>query len=522
LSGSVSGEITPHLNNSNIFVYLHCDRSYYLPGESISFKAYFLDKLQNRSYPSGDTLIVALIDQEGQEAAVGRYPVTNSLMGGNMELPDALTEGNYMLVAFTLKSDNLSPEKMYSRVIEIRKYLASDLTMKVSLKDSLYKPGSMLTAQISFTGSDHKPVSAGFSYQLIGKSGEFLSGKNKADNEGTATITLKLPEFNNDDELKLLIAPSYKGTKKITGIIIPTRFNYYLRPESKLSSSETSHLNIRLNTVNLSDEKKDKVRLDILVTDDKGAPVMANLSVSATNMIPLRFYSIDDNILSFINGENNASSIESGTDKYKYFARRLVQLTQYPGVSFIVQDKNNPKKLHKKEKSLNLKNQYGYSSDRNIFDIIMQIRPYHVDNGKINFGTTGMNSINNLDGALIVVDGIKMGTDISILNTIPVPDIAHITVSTNVMDIQRYSSLNSVGIIEIFMKKTDDYRDGVESEGKTKSNTLFWGPEVITDRSGNASVSFNINNKSSEVLITVVGVSSNGIYGSDSTQFTVK
>jgi hypothetical protein len=152
----------------------------------------------------------------------------------------------------------------------------------------------------------------------------------------------------------------------------------------------------------------------------------------------------------------------------------------------------------------------------------MSIKPYHIENGKITFGIGTMNSLNNLDGALIIVDGIKMGTDASILGTIPVQDIAHISASTNVMDIQRYSSMNSVGIIEITMKKSGDLAKKEGNAAKTKSNILFWEPNVMTDRSGKTSVSFLNNNQSDELLITVEGVAANGLSGSSILRYTGK
>jgi hypothetical protein len=196
-----------------------------------------------------------------------------------------------------------------------------------------------------------------------------------------------------------------------------------------------------------------------------------------------------------------------------------VQITESPGKPFIVQEKNNLKKLNRKA-GTSTPRQDGYSSERSIYDILMQIKPYHIENGRITFGA--MNSINNLDGALIIVDGVKMGTEATILDNIPVPDIARITVSTNIMDIQRYSAMNNVGIIEIFMKNTSSYVKNKVAENKVSSYTLFWGPEIITDSFGKASVSFRNNNKSAEVLISVDAIAANGTYGSGSLRYSVK
>jgi hypothetical protein len=521
LSKPITGGTIQESKNSNFIVYLHTDRSYYLPGESVLFKTYILDNSNNRPASINDTLYVALLDQEGLEVAYGTFPLNNSMITGDLELPDFLTEGNYILIASAISKNKLSPEKMFSRIIEIRESVESDLITDLSLADTLYESGSLLTAQIRFSEKGNKPVPVSFAYQLTGTSGEILGGKSKANSDGIATLKLQLPVFSDKEILKLLVTPSHKGTKTITGIVIPTRFNLTVGKKlngENMSLNEFKHFNIQLKTIKL---QNDKVSLDISVTDDKGNPVMANLSVSASNIIPHQLFYVK-NIANYAYLKNSQPEINSNTDVKKYYAQVLLQFTQSPGKQFIVQEKNNSKKLHRKGESDNQKKQYGYSTDRNIFDILMSIKPYHLENGKITFGISTMNSINNLDGALIIVDGIKMGTDASILNTLPVQDIARITASTNVMDIQRYSAMNNVGIIEITMKKTNDFVKKEEGSGKTKSNSLFWGPNIMTDSSGKASISFLNNNQSDEVLISVEGIAPGGISGSNTLRYAGK
>jgi hypothetical protein len=521
LSKPITGGTNQDTKNSNFLVYLHTDCSYYLPGESILFKTYTIDDPNNRPASINDTLHVALLDQDGLEVASGKFPLNNSMITGDLELPDFLTEGNYILIGSAHSANKIFPEKMFSRIIEIRESLESDLITDLSLPDTLYESGSLLTAQIRFSGKGNKPVPVSFTYQLTGTSGEILGGKSKANSDGMATLKLQLPAFDDKEILKLLVTPSHKGTKTITGIVIPTRFNLTIgkkHNEETIPLNEFKHFNIQLKTIKL---QNDKVWLDISVTDDKGNPVMANLSVSASNIIPHQLF-YEKNIANYTYLKNNQPEINSNADVRKYYAQVLLQFTQYPGKQFIVQEKNNSKKLYRKWESDNQKKQYGYSSDRNIFDILMSIKPYHLENGKITFGIGTMNSLTNLDGALIIVDGVKMGSDASILSTIPVQDIAKINASTNVMDIQRYSAMNNVGIIEITTKKTNDLAKKEEGADKTKSNSLFWGPNVMTDSSGKASISFLNNNQSDEVLITVEGIAPGGLSGSSTYRYTGK
>ena len=504
--------------------YLHTDRSYYLAGETIFFKAYIIEESADKSNPVNDTLHVSLLDQEGLKVASGIFPLNNNMITGEIELPDFLNEGNYILIAYTGSTDNLSPEKMFSNIIEIRELTERDLNTDLSLKDTIYEPGSLLTAQIRFSKKDNDPVPASFTYTLNGNSGEILQGKDKANSEGIANLKLQLPKFDKNDNLKLLIIPSYKKNNIITGVVIPTPFNLNGRKVpgiGNLSANEFKHLNLELKTDKEKAGEDEKILLNINVTDEKGLPVMTNLSVSASNIISKHKDFDNGNIVTYAFRKSIPSASYSYEDIIKYFTNYLLQVTQSPGIQYIVQERNNTKKLIRKEKEVNQKKQEGYSPDRSIFDILMSIKPYHMENNKITFGISTMNSLNNIDGALIVVDGIKMGTDASILSTLPVLDIAHISASTNIMDIQKYSGMNNVGVIEVTMKKTSDFVKKEEGVAKIKNNTLFWGPDIITDLSGKASVSFLNNNQSSEVLITVEGRAANGLSGSSTFRYKV-
>jgi uncharacterized protein YfaS (alpha-2-macroglobulin family) len=78
LSLPLTNGIAPGSKNSDVIVYLHSDRSYYLPGESVFFKAYLLSGSDNKSNPVNDTLQVTILDQEGLEVASEKFPLDNS------------------------------------------------------------------------------------------------------------------------------------------------------------------------------------------------------------------------------------------------------------------------------------------------------------------------------------------------------------------------------------------------------------------------------------------------------------
>ena len=92
------------------------------------------------------------------------------------------------------------------------------------------------------------------------------------------------------------------------------------------------------------------------------------------------------------------------------------------------------------------------ASGSSLLEVIKTIKPFTMDGDKIIF-PGGTNSLLFQDGALIVLDGQKMGTSASVLGSISPYDVESIEISTKPIDIQQYTGLNSVGLIDITTKK---------------------------------------------------------------------
>lgn len=177
------------------------------------------------------------------------------------------------------------------------------------------------------------------------------------------------------------------------------------------------------------------------------------------------------------------------------------------------------------------------SSTTNLLDILKSIRPFEMMGGKIVF--RGGNSLNYQDGALIVVDGVKNGTDPSILTSINTNDVEDIQVYVNPVDMARYTSLNSVGVIEIKTRRGKDTTvpaEGVNSPnglkqfnpeaiGNDKYNlktTLKWIPILFTDDNGEATIPFKTGGVKSTFVLEIAGFTDQGQYIGNQTEIRVE
>jgi hypothetical protein len=177
-------------------------------------------------------------------------------------------------------------------------------------------------------------------------------------------------------------------------------------------------------------------------------------------------------------------------------------------------------------------------SGSSVLEVIKMTKPFRLDGNQIVFYGSN-NSVNFQSGALIVIDGQKMGTDVSVLNALSPFDVKSINISTNPVDIQRYTGLNSVGIIEINTKhEKDDFLPEMngsgfhENESFNAANfphnvwkyqtTLFWKNDIPVDKSGKVTFNLPVSEISSDFVIQVDAISEGGIKHHETTSFSTK
>jgi hypothetical protein len=165
-------------------------------------------------------------------------------------------------------------------------------------------------------------------------------------------------------------------------------------------------------------------------------------------------------------------------------------------------------------------------SGSTVLDVIKMMKPFTINDNQIVF--FGMaNSILCQQGALIVIDGQKMGTSITTLEQINPHDVFSINVSTDAVDIQKYTALNSIGVIEITTKGGLDVEKDGKQEQKTVTSfdpalfmanewkyqtTLLWKPNCKPENDGQLKFSFKPSDIQSDFIIEVDIKTKDGLY----------
>jgi len=169
-----------------------------------------------------------------------------------------------------------------------------------------------------------------------------------------------------------------------------------------------------------------------------------------------------------------------------------------------------------------------------ILDVIKTIKPYTMMGNRIIFAGAN-NSINFQQGALIVIDNIQMGEDVSVLRTISPTQVESINISTEPSEIHKYTGLNVVGVIEITMKGYEpgsrldaevprdrlihdsygEYIPGYPDYSIDKDQksiradyrrTIYWNPALKLNSEGQASFGFYTPDMKGRYIITIQGM----------------
>jgi hypothetical protein len=120
-------------------LYLHTDRDYYFLGDTIWFKAYYLDGQSHRMLPGIYNMHAELIDKKGKKIQKHLLYLEDGRAPGRMCIPDTLEPGQYLLRAYSEIQDSLGENHFFHKILEVSK-VRSTLDKEVPEPSSLTAP----------------------------------------------------------------------------------------------------------------------------------------------------------------------------------------------------------------------------------------------------------------------------------------------------------------------------------------------------------------------------------------------
>lgn len=428
------------------------------------------------------------------------------------------------------------------------------LKIEVLPEKTSLQSGEGVKVKVKLTDENNQPVSGTFA---VAVSDKFRNNAEKQQIEDALLVGTELETPFS------LISDAFKGKISNTGLMdvfmIANRIKGFswseigkFNPENAKNTNQgggmsglvTDKSGAPVNKAKVSLVNNKNMQLYTTTTNADGRFTFANMgsnndedfSVKATDQEGKRELNVTLNK----NFESLVSNYIAGySSKYSLLAKERVANVSYFN--------NNPDLFVKapkviKQNTSAIDNQRKLlASATNILDVIKLMKPYKLMSNQIVF-VGSENSFNHQGGALLVVDGQMLGTDVSAIAGVSPLDVDHMNVSTNAMDIQRYTGLNSVGLVEIFLKRgkatetvkkeeTNKY-DGqfripnvfpavpgnLKHDNRT---TLLWIPEQKAGETGMAEFTVTSGKVLSDFFIEVQGISDNGRVGSGNSTITI-
>ena len=428
---------------------------------------------------------------------------------------------------------NQSGELVSQRLISTGK--AQPLNISFSSVKNVYKPGEQGQFTVRITDLNGKPVKAELAATLCDKY-SFPTSLQQLDaimdgTEKPLQINVQTGKINSEILDFRLISNSLKGFEWSRVLAVdPVKGSVKIPGAIRISGTVIDENNIpvpyalvnlnstTLQQFNASSDQHGEFAVNIPVSIERN-----NLSASATDGTGKRNFkvklhkSFKEELLNSLNLNTVYDwQILDKMDQANYFQENSDYFKARSSVRVRGAEKKPNEPYWKRY----------LNSSSNLLEIIKTIRPFEMSGEKIVF--RGMNSILAQDGALIVIDGQRVGTDASQLSIVNPQDVEDIRILLDPVEMGMYTSLNSVGVIEIKTKhgmsnesKSNEVADNTnnnavklftpEAIGEAKydlKTTLQWFPVLYTDENGEAIIPFKTGGIKSTFILEITGISS--------------
>lgn len=225
-------------------IYAHTDKSFYLVGEIIWFKLYYVDGNLHQSLDLSKVAYVDIIDKTGKGVLQAKIELSNGSGDGSFYLPVSIASGVYKLRTYTNWMKNFSADYYFEKTITIVNSLKS-LSIETSVSpvyDIQFFPEG---------GNLVQGIESKTAFRIVDQSGKGVDCKGAIIDKNNDTVTRFQPEKFGIGNFKLTPSPGneYKAIVKVAGrtIIKPLPAAYEQGYVMNISERDVSRLQLKIN-----------------------------------------------------------------------------------------------------------------------------------------------------------------------------------------------------------------------------------------------------------------------------------
>jgi len=207
-------------------VYLHIDKPFYKPGESIWFKAYVRNGSDMTASATSDILHVELINPKGSVEKHLELICKKGIAQGDFQLGENAAGGIYKIKAYTNWQKNETEALLFEKELTVQNVILPSVLLKLDYDKKAFGPGDLVSATAEIKSINNAPIALKdlkYIIQLDGKN--FLETKGKTDADGVLALSFRLPKelTSNDGLLNILI--DHEGKTESISRSIPIELN---------------------------------------------------------------------------------------------------------------------------------------------------------------------------------------------------------------------------------------------------------------------------------------------------------
>ncbi|MDF2433266.1 MAG: hypothetical protein JWP44_2897 [Mucilaginibacter sp.] len=230
-------------------IYVHTDKTTYLPGEILWFKIYCVDGNDHKPLNLSKVAYVDILDNNQSPIAQAKVLLKNGIGNGSLYIPVSVNNGNYKFRTYTNWMKNFSPEFYFAKMITLINPLKTPAIAKetVDTYDVQFFPegGNLVTG-----------ITSKVAFKAIGQNGKGVSVKGVIINQHNDTVArFKSVKFG-------------MGSFSFTPVINDT-YKAVLAVNNKTLTKELPQINNAGYVMNLTDDGSGK--LDLVVSSNNSA-----------------------------------------------------------------------------------------------------------------------------------------------------------------------------------------------------------------------------------------------------------
>ncbi|MDP3556961.1 MAG: MG2 domain-containing protein [Bacteroidota bacterium] len=207
-------------------VYLHFDKPFYEPGESIWFSAYVRDGQTLKPSNKSDIVYVELLNPKGGIEKKLTIVSKNGKAAGDFLLDNEALGGMYKIRAYTNWMKNEGEENSFERDLQVQDIILPNLKMKLNFEKKAFGAGDQVVAKLELNTNENKPLSdykIRFVANLNGK--KIIEKAEVTDEEGIKFIKFNLPSKLETSDGLLNVLIDYNGSTESVSRSIPIILN---------------------------------------------------------------------------------------------------------------------------------------------------------------------------------------------------------------------------------------------------------------------------------------------------------